>query len=113
MMMLMCVGTYSPRSEPSVNPPHRQQNGASQLIPGPEFKQRQIAFPNRIRDADPKQQVTDRARLNDQNELSLILSRSLEMDTTAELSAHCLPKQSERWNSATGTFLMANFDCTN
>jgi|SRR3954465_15624750 hypothetical protein len=96
MMMLMCVGTYSPRSEPSVNPPHRQQNGASQLIPGPEFKQRQIAFPNRIRDADPKQQV------NDQSELSLIPDRSVEMNTTAELMRALLAQTlSQGCNSAT------------
>ena len=44
MMILLCVGTGSPRSEPSVSPPQTQQNRTSQPIAGPEFKQRQIAF---------------------------------------------------------------------
>jgi len=43
MMILLCVGAGSPRSEPSVSPPQTQHNRASQPIAGPEFKQRQIA----------------------------------------------------------------------
>jgi len=61
MMIFLCVGAGSPRSEPSVSPPQTQQNRASQPIAGPEFKQRQIAFLNRIRDADPQQKVIDRS----------------------------------------------------
>jgi hypothetical protein len=60
MMILLCAGACSPRSEPSVNPPQTQQNRASQPIACPEFKQRQIAFLNRIRDTDPQQRVIDR-----------------------------------------------------
>ena len=37
-----------------------------------DFKQRQLAFLNRIRDADPHQRIIDRAMLNEQNELGLI-----------------------------------------
>jgi len=61
MMIFLCVGDGSPRSEPSVSPTQTQQNRASQPIAGPEFKQRQIAFLNRIRDADPQQKVIDRS----------------------------------------------------
>jgi hypothetical protein len=77
---LLFLGACSPRSEPAVNPPQAQQSPASQPITGPEFKQRQIAFLNRIRDADPQQRVIDRAMLNEQNELGLILDRSVEMN---------------------------------
>jgi hypothetical protein len=45
-----------------------------------DFKQRQLAFLNRIREADPQQRTIDRALLNDQNELGLILDRSVEME---------------------------------
>jgi hypothetical protein len=82
---LLFLGACSPRSEPSVSPPQAQQSPASQPITGPEFKQRQIAFLNRIRDADPQQRVIDRAMLNEQNELGLILDRSVEMNRIPDL----------------------------
>jgi hypothetical protein len=82
---LLFLGACSPRSEPSISPPQAQQSSASQPIIGPEFKQRQIAFLNRIRDADPQQKVIDRAMLNEQNELGLILDRSVEMNRIPDL----------------------------
>jgi hypothetical protein len=82
---LLFLGACSPRSEPAVNSPQAQQSPASQPITGPEFKQRQIAFLNRIRDADPQQKVIDRAMLNEQNELGLILDRSVEMNRIPDL----------------------------
>ena len=45
-----------------------------------DLKQRQIAFLNRIRKADPQHQTIERAVFNGQNELGLILSRSVELD---------------------------------
>jgi hypothetical protein len=56
MMILLCVGPCSPRSEPSVSPSQTQQNRASQPIAGPELKRRRIALLNRIRDADRSNQ---------------------------------------------------------
>jgi len=82
---LLFVGACSRRSEPAVSPPQAQQSPASQPITEPEFKQRQIAFLNRIRDADPQQRVIDRAMLNQQNELGLILDRSVEMNRIPDL----------------------------
>ena len=49
------------------------------------FKQRQLAFLNRIRDADPQQRIIDRAMLNEQNELGLILDRNVEMNRIPDL----------------------------
>lgn len=46
---------------------------------------RQADFLNRIRDADPNHRTIDRAMLNEQNELGLILDRSVEMDKIPEL----------------------------
>ena len=83
--MIVLVAACSPRSQPAVSPPQAQQSPASQPITGPEFKQRQIAFLNRIRDADPQQRVIDRAMLNQQNELGLILDRSVEMNRIPDL----------------------------
>ena len=82
---LLFVGACSPRSEPSVSPPQAEQSRANQPSTGQEFKQRQIAFLNCIRDADPQQKVIDRAMLNEQNELGLILDRSVEMNRIPDL----------------------------
>jgi len=82
---LLFLGACSPRSEPAVSPPQAEQSRANQPSTGPEFKQRQIAFLNRIRDADPQQRVIDRALLNEQNELGLILDRSVEMNRIPDL----------------------------
>ena len=50
-----------------------------------DLKQRQVDFLNRIRAADPDHRTIDRAMLNEQNELGLILDRTVEMDKVPEL----------------------------
>lgn len=50
-----------------------------------DLKQRQADFLNRIREADPEHRTIDRAMLNQQNELGLILDRTVEMDKVPEL----------------------------
>ena len=49
------------------------------------LKQRQADFLNRIRAADPEHHTIDRAMLNEQNELGLILDRTVEMDRVPDL----------------------------
>ena len=44
-----------------------------------------MAFLNRIREADPQARTIDRALLNEQNELGLVLDRSVEMDKIPSL----------------------------
>lgn len=44
-----------------------------------------MAFLNRIREADPQQRTIDRALINEQNELGLILDRSVEMKKIPDL----------------------------
>jgi len=39
-----------------------------------------MAFLNRIREADPQGKTIERALLNEQNELGLVLDRTVEMD---------------------------------
>ena len=48
-------------------------------------RQRQADFLNRIRQADPQFKTIDRAVLNGQNELGLILDRSVPMDSIPPL----------------------------
>jgi len=64
---------------PSAPPGNIAATGPQQL------KQRQVDFLNRIRAADPQQRTIDRALLNEQNELGLILDRGVEMESIPAL----------------------------
>jgi hypothetical protein len=50
-----------------------------------DLKQHQIEFLKRIRKADPQHQTIERAVFNQQNELGLIINRSVEMDKISAL----------------------------
>ena len=79
------AGCDPPAPAPGVSDPVSSAPPVARTLP-PEatgarnLKQRQIDFLNRLREADPQQRTIDRALLNEQNELGLILDRSVEMD---------------------------------
>ena len=50
-----------------------------------ELRQRQAAFLHRLRQADPRYQTIEKAVLNEQNELGVILNRHVEMDAVRPL----------------------------
>jgi len=50
-----------------------------------ELRQRQVAFLHRLRQADPRYQTIEKAVLNEQNELGVILNRQVEMDAVRPL----------------------------
>ena len=62
-----------------------EQDRAAQPESTQDLKQRQMAFLNRIREADPQQRTIDRALINEQNELGLILDRSVDMQKIPDL----------------------------
>jgi hypothetical protein len=84
---LLLMGACEKPSAPQAlaSPPPAEQDRAGQPTSGLQFKQGQIAFLNRIRDADPQNRVIDRAMLNEQNELGLILDRSVELSRIPDL----------------------------
>ena len=61
-------------------PPVAEQERAAQPAAARGMRERQMAFLNRIREADPQQRTIERALVNEHNELGLILDRSVEMD---------------------------------
>ena len=63
----------------------------------PQDKERQMAFLNRIRDADPQGQTIQRALLNEQNELGLILGRGVEMNKIPELMKTMLTQMAKEF----------------
>ena len=83
--LLLTGGCEKPVPQALPSPPPAEQARANQPPAGLQFKQRQIAFLNRIRDADPQNRVIDRAMLNEQNELGLILDRSVELSRIPDL----------------------------
>jgi len=50
-----------------------------------DVRQRQVAFLHRLRQADPRYQTIDKAVLNEQNELGVILNRQVEMEAVRPL----------------------------
>jgi hypothetical protein len=61
------------------------------------LKQRQADFVNRIRAADPDHRTIDHAMLNEQNELGLILDRSVEMDRIPDLMRSILTQMAREF----------------
>ena len=52
---------------------------------GTASRQRQVEFLHQLREADPRYQTIDKAVLNDQNELGIILDRRVEMEAVRPL----------------------------
>ncbi|MDB6175325.1 MAG: hypothetical protein JWL59_4636 [Chthoniobacteraceae bacterium] len=56
-----------------------------------------MAFLNKIRAADPQQRTIDRALLNEENELGLVLDRSVDMDKIPALMKTMLTQMSREF----------------
>ena len=82
-VLAVLSGCDAPVSTPPVSQP--EQQSATPRIQTDSLKQRQADFLNRIREADPQHRTIDQAILNEQNELGLILDRSVDMDKVPDL----------------------------
>lgn len=60
-------------------------------------KQRQLAFLQKIRDADPKGETIQRALLNEDHELGLILGRGVEMEKIPALMGGMLTQMAKEF----------------
>jgi hypothetical protein len=83
--------------------------GLEQISSGPatqaDLKQHQIAFLKRIRKADPQHSTIERAVFNEQNELGLILNRSVEMDKISALMRSMLVQMAREFPNQDLTIL--------
>jgi hypothetical protein len=70
-----------PRSE-GYGPPPVQARSADDCR---ALRQRQVAFLHRLRQADPRYQTIEKAMLNEENELGVILNRHVEMEAVRPL----------------------------
>jgi hypothetical protein len=83
-------------SSPPLSPTNHQQ-APPPNVASSDLKQRQADFLNRIRAADPRHLTIDRAMLNDQNELGLILDRTVEMDRVPDLMRSILTQMAREF----------------
>ena len=88
-----------PATPPPVAEARRDQLPANDgLNPaGSSQRQRQTDFLNRIRQADPQFKTIDRALLNEQNELGLILNRNVSMDSVPALMRAMLAQMAKEF----------------
>ncbi|RYD31767.1 MAG: hypothetical protein EOP86_17190 [Verrucomicrobiaceae bacterium] len=93
---LMAAGTLfltGCDSRPAAAPPSTRMEESSPSQGQPQSaKAKQADFLNRIRAADPQGRTIDRALLNEQNELGLVLDRSVELDKIPALMKVMLTK---------------------
>jgi len=83
-----------------VSPSSSSQNNQQlprPALPADDLKIRQADFLNRIRAADPEHRAIDRAMLNEQNELGLILDRTVEMDKVPDLMRSILAQMAREF----------------
>ena len=97
----LCIGLSASNASKAANPPWVtfKRSSTDYLETGGNLKQRQIAFLDRIRKADPRHQTIERALFNEQNELGLILSRSVEMDKIPKLMRSMLVQMARAFPS--------------
>lgn len=86
-----CDGSIPSATAPSV--PQIPDSG----VEAGGVRSRQAAFLNQIRQADPNFQTIERALLNEQNELGLILDRSVELEKIPALMKLMLTKMAAQF----------------
>ena len=88
------AGCDQPTSAPSLS---QNESPTTPAVVTDNVKQRQADFLNRIRAADPQYQTIDRAMLNEQNELGLILDRTVEMDRVPDMMRSILTEMAREF----------------
>ena len=86
------------RSEPrgtAPPPPIQSQQGYGQSAPS--LRTRQAAFLNEIRQADPSYRTIEKALVNENNAVGLILSRNVEMDSVPGLMRSILTRMAKEF----------------
>ena len=76
-------------------PPYQVRRGDSSS--SGSVHERQAAFLNRIRRSDPRFETIERAMLNENNELGLVLNRNVEMDAIPSLMRTMLTEMAKEF----------------
>jgi hypothetical protein len=86
---------YTSNPQGAAAPPYETQRG--QYSSPSQGRERQAAFLNRIRQSDPRFETIQRAVLNENNELGLILGRNVEMDSIPALMRSMLTEMAKEF----------------
>ncbi len=97
ILALFLSGCDAPPPRNTAGPAAEERKTASTPADARGFKERQMAFLNRLREADPQKRTIDRALLNEQHELGLILDRSVEMDKISALMTTILTQMAREF----------------
>ena len=83
-VVLLCAGwgPHGVARHEGYGPPRVQ---AQSTYAASDLRQRQVAFLHRLRQADPRYQTIEKAVLNEDNELGVILNRHVDMDAVRPL----------------------------
>lgn len=77
--------------------PNGAQQSVSTRAQSGSVEERRAALLNRIRSSDPEKATIERAMINDQNELGLILSRQTNMDDVPRLMKAMLTQMAQEF----------------
>jgi len=91
------AGCDAPPAPPPANQTQEETRKEVQPAQPSGERARQMAFLNRIREADPQGSTIDRALLNEQNELGLILDRSVALDKIPALMRSILTQMAREF----------------
>jgi hypothetical protein len=92
-----CGQPNSPEPRGTARAPVQQERGYGQSAPTGSSQQRRAIFLEEIRQADPSHQTVQRALLNENNELGVILSRNAEMDEVPALMRSLLARMAKQF----------------
>ncbi len=100
--LVACGPAAPPPTQRQAVPPENETRAANPppLPPGNAAgnqRQRQAEFLNRLRSADPQFKTIDKAVLNEQNELGLILDRSVDLDSVPALMRTMLAQMAKEF----------------
>ena len=97
-----CGPSAPPQTKRQTTPPEEETRSVNVAPSRPDTtggsqRQRQAEFLNRLRAADPQFKTVDKAVLNDQNELGLILDRSVDLDSVPALMRTMLAQMAKEF----------------
>ena len=94
VVLAACVCGCDSEPRGAAVPPIEMQRGDNSTG---SSRERQAAFLNRIRESDPRFQTIQRALLNENNELGLVLNRSVQMDDIPALMRMMLAEMAKEF----------------